>query len=878
MLESSWRQLGSVFEQVFDLPEDQRRECLDRLCADDGELRLEVESLLRAHDLAEHFTDAGFTVAVGELGAEALDLAPARRLGPYTLIRELGRGGMSTVFLAARADDEFDRLVAIKTLRHVQGEEAYQRFLSERQVHANLEHPGIARLYGGGTTARGLPFIVMEFVENGQPIDTHCEGHGLPAVERIALFREVCGAVAYAHRNLVVHRDLKPSNILITRDGTPKLLDFGISKLLSPDGEDWDPTGLGPGPLTPAYASPEQVLGEKITTASDVFSLGVLLHRLLAGGVPFPRRLGDRLRLLRDEAPPPPPAPAARAKGTAVEVAPLLALSGSRSQDLAAIVHKALERDPRSRYGSVELLDEDLRRWQQGLPVLARRPTFAYRLSRWTRRNWLVASLAGAVATILLVASMVLAAQNADLMRERDRVQQEATKSERMLELLLGMLESSDPARAQGTDVSVGQVLLSAEPRIERELESQPRVQAELFEAIGRVFFHLGALDEAERVLERAHGLWLEVTTPASADAAPTLDLLARIDIYRGETERAQLRLEERRSQRVSAFGAGSPEEAASLARLAYVHLLRSRSELAATTAREALAIFEHRGIEGFAEERVEAELNLGESLYRMQGSEVATPHFRQALEDSTRLLGRDHPYTLLILGKLADLKASDPAQLHLAEGFARQKIAAQRRVYMGQDHSELALSLDLLAGILGRKGDLEAAQLTFIESLEMRRRLEGEESPFVAITMGNLGWFLLFRRHDPESAAPVLREALAMVEKYYASNSLAVAYPLIGYGRSRGLLGEPASGEAYLRRALEIRRTVRGEESLSAVRAGLFLGENLALQGRCDEATPYLHRAHRRLRDSKDLDDRTRLEDVLQRTGTSCVSTESVP
>jgi serine/threonine protein kinase len=228
-MHTRWQELGSHFQQTFDLPVGERQAYLDEIGLEDDSLRDAVESLLRAHDLAEHFTESGSSVSVGELSPASQELMTGRQLGPYTVLEELGQGGMSTVFLAARADDQFDRLVAIKTVRGVVGPDGYGRFLAERQMHANLEHPGIARLYGGGTTQSGVPYIVMEYIDGGQPVDAYCDHHQLSAAARIELFAKICAAVAYAHRNLVVHRDLKPANILVTRDGEPKLLDFGIA-------------------------------------------------------------------------------------------------------------------------------------------------------------------------------------------------------------------------------------------------------------------------------------------------------------------------------------------------------------------------------------------------------------------------------------------------------------------------------------------------------------------------------------------------------------------------------------------------------------------------------------------------------------------------
>lgn len=839
---------------------------LDELCADDSTLRREVASLLRAHDLAEQFTEAGFTVTVEELSADTLDLAPSRQLGPYTVLSELGRGGMSKVLLAARTDNAFDRLVAIKTSRFSGETEGYERFLVERQVHASLEHPGIARLYGGGTSERDVPYIVMEHIDGGRPISVFCDAEGLDVRQRIALFRRVCDAVAYAHRNLVVHRDLKPSNILVTPEGEPKLLDFGISKVLTPESGDWDPTSLGPGPLTPSYASPEQILGQAITTSSDIFSLGVLLFRLLTGRLPFASSLNERLGELHDDEPT--LSLERSAHQTLIEGADtrpsadaFLGLDRGRRQDLEAILRKSLHRQPAERYGSVELLDNDLRRWEDGLPVSAQLPTLTYRLSRWLRRNWLVASLATTIMAVLLVASIVLATQNLTITQERDRAQEEAEKSAQVLELMLDFFEGSDPANARGTDISVGDVLLAAEPRIENELTLQPKVQASLFEAVGKVFVSMGNVEDAERLLLKAHALWETTTWPTSSTGASTLDLLAQVHIRRGDYDEALATLERGRQLRVNEFGAGSLQEAVSLTTLAHVSILFYKIDEAEATARRALDIFEEHGNVGYEQVQLEAKLQYGEAIYRQHGYKPSEPIFEELLADSKRLLGEDHPMTLAALGKLSDLKGEQPDQLDLAEAYAREKIAAERRVYQNQDHPELAISLDVLAGILARKGDVVETPQIFAESIAMQRRLLGDSSPLLSVTMGNLGWFHLFRRNDPATAEPILRQALAMAETYYPPDATLVAWPLIGIGRSRTLLGAPEDGEPFLRRALDIRRKARGEDSLSALRVELFLGENLASQHHCDEAQVFLERSRAPLLEAAEPDDLSRMK-----------------
>lgn len=337
----------------------------------DPAVRLEVESLLAEHDAAGGFLDR----SVWELARDAALPPDPAAIGPYRVVRRLGEGGMGTVFLAARSDEQFEQRVAVKLVRAAGGAEILRRFRRERQILAALTHPNIARLFDGGSTTGGLPYLVMEYVE-GTPIDVYCREQPLTVPARLRLFLQLCDAVQYAHRSLIIHRDIKPGNVLVTADGTAKLLDFGIAKLTSEEGNaDRPATRL----MTPDYASPEQLDGRPVTTASDVYSLGVLLFEILTGARPFagPAR-GD----------------APRPSGAAG----MRALRG----DLDHILLAALDPDPERRYGSVENFAADVRRHLEGRPVSARGASFGYRAAKFIRRNKLAAGAAAAAAAVFI--------------------------------------------------------------------------------------------------------------------------------------------------------------------------------------------------------------------------------------------------------------------------------------------------------------------------------------------------------------------------------------------------------------------------------------------------------------------------------------------
>jgi serine/threonine protein kinase len=434
---NNWERVQEIFFNIVDLPVTEREAFLERACGGDAGLRSEVESLLRA-DAA---SGSAIAAAIGsEAGALLDDHAPpaGTRMGPYRLLKEIGRGGMGSVYLGERADEHYRKLVAIKVVkRGMDSAEVLARFRHERQILAGLEHPYIARLIDGGTTPDGRPFFVMEYVQ-GQPIDAYCQDQNLSVEARLRLFLRVCEAVTYAHRALVVHRDLKPGNIFVAAEGIPKLLDFGVAKLLDPGN---DPGLTAPsavmGPLTPEYASPEQIRGLPITTAADVYALGAILFELLTGSraqritTSTPAEI-ERVVCQTDT---PRPSTVARAAGAPHR------LDG----DLDNIVLMAMRKEPERRYGSVNQFADDIVRYLDGRPIRARQDSVVYRARKYVRRNAL--AMAAAILVFLsLLGGMVMAARQArraesarrfaetqrqSAERERTRAEEERQAAER---------------------------------------------------------------------------------------------------------------------------------------------------------------------------------------------------------------------------------------------------------------------------------------------------------------------------------------------------------------------------------------------------------------------------------------------------------------
>ncbi|HWS87886.1 MAG TPA: serine/threonine-protein kinase [Pyrinomonadaceae bacterium] len=442
MTPESWKQIKRIFDEAVELAPSELGVFLDAACGSDPSLRREVERMLAA-DPADDLEESAFSLFDrGEAAAFR-----GRRVGRYRILEEVGRGGMGAVFAAVRDDGEFEQRVALKVIKSgLSTSTIVRRFRHERQILASLEHPNIARLLDGGMSDDGLPFYVMEFIE-GEPIDEYCRARHLGVRERLELFRQVCAAVSYAHRRLIVHRDLKPSNILVTGEGRVKLLDFGIAKVLSQSDGDAQSTATQLGLMTPDYASPEQFRGETVTTSTDVYSLGVVLYELLTGVPPYDLRglrLDQMLRLVCETEPPRPSQAIADGglRNADLQTRPMTAGAGDDSRpvlrikpqsaignpqslkgDLDNIVLKALRKEPERRYESVEQFAEDIRRHLNELPVSARPDTFAYRASKFVRRNR-VGVVAASLIFVALIAGILGTAYQARVaQRERGRAE-----------------------------------------------------------------------------------------------------------------------------------------------------------------------------------------------------------------------------------------------------------------------------------------------------------------------------------------------------------------------------------------------------------------------------------------------------------------------
>ena len=512
-----WERVTALFEVLIDATTDEREHTLRAHDADDGWVIEEVRSLLDANDAADGRFDqhAMSRMSRGEIKALLPPdaLMALRRVGAYDVIRKIGEGGMGAVYEAIRADDVYQQRVAIKTIaRGADSSVIVARFRRERQILAELQHPNIAVLLDGGITDTGTPYFVMEFVD-GEPIDQWCRSHARTIAQRLDLMQQVCRAVQHAHQRLVVHRDLKPQNVLVSNDGVVKLLDFGVAKLVEASGdESRNPavvTQDGLTPMTAAYASPEQLRGDAVATAGDVYSLGVMLYELLAGASPFPLSGRSAARLadaVLTEQPLMPSDACTETHATECGEGGRTRLARRLAGELDAITMMAMRKESERRYSSVEALSEDIRRYLRGMPVAARPDTLGYRAQRFVDRNRWPVTLAAALAFLACMSGAIIARQSSVARRE-------ATRTARVSEFLQAVLGAADARTLGGLlprlgpRASVGALLDSAVQRVPSEFADDPAVRARLYLTVGSSLITQSRMRDASRVLDSAMAL-----------------------------------------------------------------------------------------------------------------------------------------------------------------------------------------------------------------------------------------------------------------------------------------------------------------------------------------------------------------------------------
>ncbi len=809
----NWQRVEELFYAALEQSPSDRNSFLERACGNDIGLRKEVDSLLSASDKTLGFIQKPVQEAARNLDGDAI--TSGRQIGAYRLIRVLGEGGMGRVYLAARADDLYEQQVAIKLLHagFAQTQRMLLRFGAERQILANLNHPNIARLLDGGVSD-GLPYLVMEYVD-GVPIDQYCRDNRVMTEDRLRLFCTVCRAVEYAHKNLVVHRDIKPGNILVTSVGVPKLLDFGIAKLLANDGSEMAMTRTTERMMTPEYASPEQVRGDSITTSTDVYALGVLLYELLSGRRPFHLETTSPIEVVRAICEQTPTAPSVVGRLNP-EAAPPDA-SRKLSGDLDNIVLMAMRKEPARRYVSAGQFAEDIEAFLGGYPVRARTDAWGYRSGKFIRRH-----RAAVVATVIVAVALVGFSVGMGLLARR--AQRERAAAQRDAQFLNSIFQSTTPEQTRGRQVTGRELLDQGAKRVETEFSGEPQLQATLFDNIGRAYMSLGLYKTAEGLLQRAYDLRESILGSDNLDTAATLDALATSIRLNSEYTRAEPFFRKSLAVRQRKLRADDPLIGRSLSNLGECLYWEGEDAEAESLLRQALQLQRSHGLN----EDVSASDNyLALVLQRKGNFQEASQLLREAVNIDGKIKGTDSPDYANSLHNLAGTLI-DGGDLTDAETMDRQALAIRRRIN-GPNHPDTGYPLNNLGFLFLEKGDWSAAEPFLKGNLDIQRSM----NPKSARCAGALNnWArMLQEKGDYKGAENYFEQALAMMRDTSGPESWNVAKVLANLGLLRADEGKFSAGEELEQQAFNMRKKVGGEESPDLASSYVNLAMTRSLQ-----------------------------------------------
>jgi len=726
-----WQKVQALFHQAAELPPGQQRGFLETQCGDDAAMAGEVLVLLEEDAAGGSLLDRDVAhVAQQILHDPSASSPPFKEFGPYRIIRHLGEGGMGMVYLAERRD--LGSQVAIKVLRDAWvSPTRRQRFATEQRTLAQLNHPCIARLYDANTSADGTPFFAMEYVE-GVPITTFCRTHQSSVAERLRLFREVCEAVLYAHRQAVIHRDLKPSNILVKENGTVRLLDFGIAKRLESLGESIDQT-IGVRLMTPAYAAPEQIRGEQSGIQTDVYSLGVVLYELLAGRLPFNLSGSTPAQAEKASTARAVEKPSIVARRTAAaEGGRELLTSKAAWADLDVLCLTAMHEDLRQRYPSVEALLRDIDHYLKAEPLEARPDTVRYRARKFVSRNW--RSLTAVAAVLVVVAGMgvffAIRLANAHLASLA-----EAARTERIQKFMTNLFQGGDPDAGPADNLRVV-TLLDRGAEEAQLLNAEPQVQAALYQTLGSLYENLGKFDQADRLLGQAlteRRWYFGSDHPQVAESLVALGLLRDNQAKLPEAERL---VREGLAMAKRHFPPDNPAVLKASTALGKVLADRGAYGPAIQTLDEVVRLETEKGITGS---------ELTDSLYELAGAHFLAGHYEVSQFLNERLLpmyrhtyGEHHPGVANILINLGAIQ-NDLGHYPQAEKYERQALDIAQAWY-GTGSTEAATDMTILARTLVYESRFDEGVDLLQQSLTIKERAFGKMHPSVASSLNDLG------------------------------------------------------------------------------------------------------------------------------------------
>ncbi|MGH9348061.1 MAG: tetratricopeptide repeat protein [Vicinamibacterales bacterium] len=812
-----WERIQSLFHDAAALPLPDQRGFLERACGDEG-LVADVLAMLEHDAAGASLLDRDVAHVAHDVLSEAVPSLPAGKFGPYRLTKLLGEGGMGVVYLAERND--LGSVAAIKILRDAWLSPARrERFISEQRLLAQLSHASIARLFDADTLPDGTPWFAMEYVE-GVPLTDYCRRRPTSISERLRLFREVCGAVQHAHQHLVVHRDLKPSNILVTRDGSIKLLDFGISKQLESLDGTVDLTRTGLRLMTPAYAAPEQIRGAQTGIHTDVYALGMLLYELLTGRLPFDlsNRTPAEAASIVVEGETEKPSAAAGRQGA----------SRASWADLDVLCSTAMHKDPARRYRTVDALLRDVDHYLGGAPLEARRDSVGYRTAKFVGRNWRPL----ATAALVLVAVLGLVGfYTFQLARARNAAVAETARTQRIQRFMLNLFEGGDEAAGPAESLRVV-TLIDRGVQEARTLDGEPAVQAELYQTLGGIYQKLGSFDRAESLLRSSLDRRRSLFGPDHPDVAASLLAVGQLRVDQAKLEEGESLIREALDRSRRSLPRDHPSMAEATASLGRVLQERGKYDEAIKVLDEAVKVYSTTG---------PATPGHAAALYELANTHFYAGHYEisdslnhRLLDIYSRLHGERHPHVAQVLVNLG-ANQFEWGRYKEAERFYRQAIDITQSWY-GKDHHLVAAHLTMLGRTLIRDERHEEAVDLLEQALAIRERVYGKAHPQVASTLNELGTIALLRGRLDDAERHFVRMADTYRGVYGATHYL------LGIARSNlasvfVARKQYPEAERLYREVITRFAETQGPEHLNTGIARVKLGRALVRQGRFAEA-----------------------------------------
>lgn len=793
--------IKSIFEKALSLDKSTRNSFFQNLDEEEKQYAEEVKSLLKAYEADNDFLE------VNTDSPSNSHPMIGQHIGPYLIEKELGIGGMGVVFAGKRDDGEFDQKVAIKIIKQgLSSDYLLKRFQNERQTLANLQHPNIARLLDGGKTSEELPYLIMEFID-GIPITEYCDTKNLSIKGRLKLFITACEAVQYAHQNLVIHRDIKPGNILVNQNGNPKLLDFGVAKLLNDDLGRSDEALTKPGMwhLTPEYASPEQISGSNITTASDIYSLGVLLYKLLTGSEPYkiynhsPSLIS---RIITEEKVTKPSELVQRntnnIKLTDVNTSKYFSNYKQLKGDLDNIVLKAMHKEASQRYSSVQEFALDITRYLNGLPVMARTDTISYRFTKFVQRHKAGVVLFVLINLIILASVTAIIYQGAIAAEERDKAKIENQKYEKVNDFLTNILSSVDPSEI-GRDVKVYDILEKASEDVENNFKGQPEVEASIKSTLGNTYVNLGEYEKGKPFLTEAYEINKSIYGEHSKEAAESIHDLGLYYDWIGEYHIAD-----------SLYGKSID---------IFNEVLTEPIKIYAD------ALNNHAIVK----------MNFGEN-------DEAQKLYLKAIKTSKAVEGEKNRNVAVMMNNLA-ISYMDTGKLDEAEEYYKKSLKILIEL-LGNDRPEVGSSYNNMASLFIQKEQFDSAEVYLQKSYELKYKLKGKDHPDVGLALNNLG-VLEIHRKNYDKAEKYFHQGLEQYLKAYSEE-----HPLIGLsnywlGRVYFNKDEYSLSESHYRKSLGITIKKMPEDYWEIWRTKGELGICLVKLNKLNEAERLLNESY---------------------------------